>query len=373
VTEPDDKRAAATPHRFLRRLHRVVVDHIAQLSPEEALHFAVTHQLFSLADRAELSEALRGPLEAHRQGVLAQSLLRIWQFQDAVDALEPAEIPVCALKGIALLDSLYRHHPGQRAMTDIDLLVPSRRVDEAARRLCRRLQLRETSMSRRLRHHSHHRLLVGPRLKLELHTRLWLQYGRGADWGTLRPRPATIHDRQAFCLDEPTLFCHLITHLVSHGPLVSLKWVEDLARLGDRYQGTGALERARELGAMEPVVAGVRLLRGVLGPDYAPAFDARLGGLPGLRVWLNERLVWSYLAGGTALAAGPGTSKLRRNLTALLLAPGCAEAARLAGSKAVELLARARDASYWREAGRPVAPADVESRGDDDTDGDGGR
>lgn len=373
MSEPDDKRAAATPHRFLRRLHRVVLDHIAQLSPEAALDFAVTHQLFSLADRAELSEALRGSLETRRQGVLAQSLLRIWQFQDAVDALEPAEIPVCALKGIALLDSLYRHHPGQRAMTDIDLLVPSGRADEAARRLCRRLQLRETSMSRRLRRRSHHRLLVGSRLKLEVHTRLWLQYGRSADWGALRPRPARIHNRRAFCLDDPTLFCHLVTHLVSHGPLVSLKWVEDLARLGDRYQGAGALGRARELGALEPVVAGVRLLRGVLGPDYAPAFHARLGGLPGLRVWLNEHLVWSYLAGGRAFAAGQGTSKLRRNLTALLLAPGCVEAARLAGSKAVELLARARDASYWREAGRPVTTADDERRDDDDTGGGPGR
>lgn len=68
-------------------------------------------------------------VQAHR-ACLAGNLLREHATRPLLRALVERDIPVLALKGTALLRTMYRD-PGQRPMIDVDLLVPAHRFAEA--------------------------------------------------------------------------------------------------------------------------------------------------------------------------------------------------------------------------------------------------
>jgi hypothetical protein len=65
-----------------------------------------------------------------REAVAVFNDLRVLQFQQLAGALAAARVPVMPIKGI-LLHRLVYEHPGARLMTDIDVLVPRERFDEA--------------------------------------------------------------------------------------------------------------------------------------------------------------------------------------------------------------------------------------------------
>lgn len=264
-----------------------------------------------------LPPALRARLVGRLRDNAAQNLYAVARFQAVVDALEG--IPVCPLKGIHLLGTIYREDPECRVLGDLDLLVPRDRVDEAVARLGP-LGLEETPLSHRIREVSPERFLTDGRLPVELHTRLGVKHGARSAWEDLRPRPGRVHGRQAFTLDRETTLVHLVAHLVKHRPFSRLGWVEDVLRWIRRgVDAGGALARARELGALRSFVAGVGILRRALGPAGLPAVSGDALRPPGhLAVRLHERLVWGDLL-RDPWSAGPGRP-LGRTLSVLLLA-----------------------------------------------------
>lgn len=260
---------------------------------------------------------MREPLLVRLRQNAAHTLYAAARFREVVDALDG--IPVCPLKGIHLLDRVYREDPECRVLGDLDLLLPRERIEEAVARL-RRLGLEETPLSQRIREVSPERVLTDGRLPVELHTRLGVKHGPRSAWEDLRPRPARVHDRQVFTLDRETTLVHLVSHLVKHRPFSRLGWVEDVLRWVRRgVDGRGALARARELGALRSFVAGVGILHHALGPLGLPGAGGEGGrSLDRLAVRLHERLLWRDLL-RDPWSAGPGTP-LGRTLSVFLLA-----------------------------------------------------
>jgi len=314
-------RPGETPRQ---RLHLEILSHLTDLSPREAGIWLDRQGPPSGARSREhgLSPPLRRLLQRRRQQILAANLHRIGRFQELVDELARAGIPVCPLKGIHLLGTVYGEDPESRPMADLDLLVRPEDADGAVDRLRAALGLGETSLSRRLAARSHERVLTGSALVVEIHTRLGLRTGRACAWNDLAPAPGRLHEREVHLLDRETTLAHLVVHFVQHGPWSSLRWVEDVLRWSERgFDAERTRDRARRLGCRRSLVAGTRALRNRLGPEVLPGLPDRDRVLGRSTLFLYERL-----AGGPVGASPvPGLAAMkgargRRHLGTVLLA-----------------------------------------------------
>lgn len=321
----------------LERLHRRAAGRAAGMGAEEAAAWIAGHGLLSMAAGEELPAAVRERLRPRVLETAAHNLYAVARFQEVVDAL--SGLPVCPLKGIHLLDTVYREDPQSRPLSDLDLLVPEPRVEEAVSRLAG-LGLRETASSRGIRDVSPERVLTDGRLAVEVHSRLGIKHGRRSTWGEVTPVPGRLHDREVFVLDRETTLVHLVSHLVKHRPFSRLVWVEDVLRwTAGGVDAERAVARAGDLGALRSLVAGVRVLRRALGPLGLAAVPERPPGVAGgLAVRLNERLLWRDLL-ADPWSAGLGTPG-SRTLSALLLSDRGGDALRFSGAKLAELLRR---------------------------------
>lgn len=327
------------------RLVAGALERASGMAAEDAATWLVRHGFLSAAREAGLPPEVADRLTPRLREVAARNLHHVDLFRRIVDSLEG--IPVCPLKGIHLLDTVYRDDPESRPLSDLDLLVPEAEIERAVARL-RSLHLEETRVSRRIRRVSPERVLTDGTAVVELHTRLGMKHGWPSTWGNVAPRPGRVHGREVFVLDPETLLVHLVVHLVKHRPFSRLVWVEDVLRwiewTGERgseggLDGTRAVARARELGAFRSLTAGVRILRRALGPlglPEVPDAPSRPAGRAAVR--LNERLVWRDLL-RDPWAAGRG-SAAGRALSALLLADRTADAGRFLRAKAVEVRRR---------------------------------
>lgn len=313
------------PPPHLEHLYRRAAARADALGPDAGPRWLLDHGLLAAADHPLLTDAARRNL--------ARNLLLIDRFQGAVDALAP--LPVAPLKGLHLLDSVYRSDPQHRVLSDLDLLIRPDDDEDAVKRLTA-LGYRETDHSRRSAAQRHERVLVDGGVTVELHTRLGVQPGHRAAWDELAPVPARLHDRDVHRLDDATTLVHLTAHFVKHVPFSSLRWAEDVVRWAGVLDdgGAAAVTRARRLGALRPLLAGVRVLRRAVGDDLLPAVPA---GTAGWRVRCNERLLWGALRGPDPLACGAMGSPWRRNLTALLLADRPRDAVRFLIGRGREL------------------------------------
>ena len=77
---------------------------------------------------------VRARLEAARRGNIIAHLMRVHALRDALRELDQRGVPTVALKGIALAHMVYAD-PTLRPMQDIDIWVPSDRLDDAAQAL----------------------------------------------------------------------------------------------------------------------------------------------------------------------------------------------------------------------------------------------
>ncbi|HSL82420.1 MAG TPA: nucleotidyltransferase family protein, partial [Thermoanaerobaculia bacterium] len=203
----------------LEALRRRVAARVAGMAKGEAASWIAGHGLLSMAGCEALPAGVRERLREALRRSAAHNLLAVARFQQAADALAAAGVPACPLKGIHLLDTVYRDDPGARPLSDVDLLVPAGAADEAVARLEAALELRETPLSRRLRGVHPERVLAGRAFVLELHTRLGPAHGWASTWEEVSPVPGRVHGREVHVLDRETTLVHLVTHLVRHRPL----------------------------------------------------------------------------------------------------------------------------------------------------------
>lgn len=338
---------SGTP-RHRAELHCRVAARVAGLEDDVAADWIAGHGLLSMAACEALPEGVRERLRESSRHVAAYNLYAIDRFRAISEALsKPAAsgdpIPLCPLKGISLLDSVYRDDPGARPLADLDLLVPAERIDEAVARLRDELGLVERAMSRRLRRIYPERILGSHNLEVELHSRLGYKHGASSAWSDLSPALARVHGRRVHALDRETTLVHLVSHLVKHRPLSRLGWVEDVLRWSERgVDGARATAVAERIGARRSLIAGVRVLRRVVGGDLLP-------GVPdgtdrtGLGIALHERRLWREIADG-ALPDPPtgGTARSRSAslLSAVFLADRPSHALRALAVKSAELVLR---------------------------------
>jgi len=319
------------------RLYARVAERVSTLAETEAADWIVEHRLLSMARWQELSGGVRERLRAQALKTAAYNLYLVSRFQAVVDALEG--VPVCPLKGIHLLGTVYREDPESRVLTDLDLLVPREGMEEAVARL-RALGLEETPVSRRIRDVSPERVLVNALVTVELHSRLAFKHAGRSTWEDVAPGPGRLYEREVFLLDRETTLVHLVVHFVKHRPFSRLGWVEDILRWVeagvDPERATG---RARDLGGLRSFIAGVHMLRRAVGPiGLAPVADRPPGVAGRLAVGLNEWLVWRELL-SDPWRAGPG-GPAGRTLSALLLSDRTRDARRFLQAKFAEFLRR---------------------------------
>jgi hypothetical protein len=320
-----------SPEPIIERLYTLAVEHVNALSTGEAAGWIRYHGLLSLADDDRVPEAVREGVAEDRTRNLAVSVLRVWQFQEVVDAL--GDIPVCALKGVLLLDTVYADNPEDRILWDVDVLVAAEHADEAFERLTALLELTETRESFDCRQRSHHRTLVKKNFSLEVHTRLGIKHGSFSTWSELEPVAMRIHDRDVYALDRETLIVHLIAHFVKHRPFSCLKWVVDILLLAEEpIDWVRVVDRAKALGAHRSLVAGIRMIRRLLGNDALVGTPTSAGITSQVLVLLNERWMWRSLV-ANGLAGVRQTSRFERGVTAVLLSGSLGDALRFARFK----------------------------------------
>lgn len=309
----------------------------AALPPDAGFAWVAGHGLYGLARHPGLDPALRARIGEAARRNLAANLWLIHRFGEVAAALDG--IAVCPLKGLHLLDTIYREHPEDRRLGDLDLLVRSDDVEAALARL-RPLGLVELPRSRRAAAVSPERVVGDGRLLVELHGRLGIKHGPRSGWDDVAPAPAILHGRAVHLLDRETTLVHLVAHWVKHGPFVELRWAEDVLRWAEEgFDAAAAMATARRLGAERTLVAGARALRAAAGGEALPGIPATLPGAAGRAVGWNERRVWR-LDPGDPFAVGERSTPARRNLSALLLADRPADAARFAAAKVRELSTR---------------------------------
>ena len=205
-------------------------------------------RLEQLGDAAE-------PLTAMRAKVRADNLLLIARAEQAAAALEAAEIPALALKGLDLIHRVYRFD--ERPLDDIDLLVPFDRLRDAMAAL-ESIGFRTPAEPARTHYirSSHHLPLDAPGplpVGFELHWDLAQQGRFSVDPDGLleRAHPLSLGQQTMLRCDDHDFVAHLLLHHLSHYFDTRLKWLIDLQRIttSPEFNWERALDRIRAWGA----------------------------------------------------------------------------------------------------------------------------
>jgi hypothetical protein len=297
---------------------------------DPAIAWLADHRLIPLHDHPALAPHLRAHLGLLRRLVLGENLARVELFKEIALILGAASppVPLAPLKGISLLDTVYRGDLGLRHMSDLDLLVPEGRIQEAVALLEAR-GFRETEVSRRVRRIAHHRGLYHPRSLVELHTRLGAAFIPFSTWSELAPRPVLVHGVEAYRLSPAAELVHLLVHFYKHRPFVCLVWLDEILGLAEGLSGDDQRHAipviAARLGCRTPLAVTIDLLRRALGPGFLP--ELRLADLrpSALRVGLHR---WLFLGPPDPLRPMPRRSRLLEEFHSALLVDHPAQAPR---------------------------------------------
>lgn len=153
-------------------------------------------------------------------------------LRTTADALRAVGIPLVPLKGVYLHACVYER-PEERPITDVDVLVPEHRFDDARARL-------ETLGWRWRPVHASEAVATHPAfaLPLDVHRRLFLPgvfaLSTAAVFERAR-RDASTFGVEVWLPDAQDVFAHLVGHFVkSRGDAMEVTHLEDFERLGRR-------------------------------------------------------------------------------------------------------------------------------------------
>ncbi|HKQ96616.1 MAG TPA: nucleotidyltransferase family protein, partial [Candidatus Polarisedimenticolia bacterium] len=181
---------------------------------------------------APLPEPWRSAVAAAHQKTLVDSLAAIGVGREVLTLLAAAGIPVVALKGAAYLATLYTD-PGERALTDVDLLIPPRDTQRAAALLAGAgFEVLETIDSPDVAEHRRFEMArPGPApCRVELHWAVGsgarMRFDQEGLWS--RAQPASIQGAACRTLEPHDALLYHVGHAREHyfGP--TLKWALDL-------------------------------------------------------------------------------------------------------------------------------------------------
>lgn len=209
-------RAAALPQdspEFWDAAQRIAVGH--GLAPLLARH--ASRGLWPKENQKELDRA--------RSYTLAANLVQLDAGNELLGSLENAGIPVAPIKGLALLRAGI-YEPGERPMTDIDLLVRAADIERARDLVLESgWEVVDCSRAARLRHHHWVFLLPGqPAVGLDLHWTPATGERVMPDWDALGVTEGS----------DPSLSVQLFflaANTARHGFTGKLLFLHDLARI----------------------------------------------------------------------------------------------------------------------------------------------
>jgi len=279
-----DSTAANDPLKTLRRL---IASTLGQVSDEDVPRWIDGHSVHALVDVSGRPETVQAQCEAARQATYAQNHWRIGVFQSVVDTLR--DIPVCPIKGILLLDTMYSDDFSKRSVVDIDLVVPGDELVDA-------ISLLEGDGWETVgKTDDYHVRLEGHKTVLELHRQLDYRHSPESRWNQLRLNAGVVHEKQVSLLPDAVHYAYLMAHMVKHTPMVCLKWVVDVVLLADQQTAQELETAARQLGAFRSVLAGLDFLEQLLECALVPGFAGLAGRRERAAVSLNRRLAWGQL------------------------------------------------------------------------------
>jgi hypothetical protein len=250
---------------------------------------------------------------AHRRTAV-DTLAALADFRVFGRLLEAEQVPFVLLKGSAYLFDLY-DDPGQRQLTDIDLLI---RPSDALR-LYRRLQGDGYDTVQWDEEYRKFEVTApGPhRCSFEVHWRLGMsEFTIGQEQVLDRAPEAVLEDVRCRRLDHEDALLYHVAHQADHffGP--SLKWVIDLRLMCERWRpdpGT-LITRANRWHVRTALTLAVRYLD-KLFPGEAPAPLRDSLDLSPLRRWLIRR----YLDSGPLHLMNVGNGRSSRYAARCLL------------------------------------------------------
>ncbi|MEW6774878.1 MAG: nucleotidyltransferase family protein, partial [Bdellovibrionota bacterium] len=170
-------------------------------------------------------------VERAKKFTLASNISQLAALSKARETLQRAEIPSFALKGAALLESgIYQ--PGERAMSDVDVLVQRKKLEEALSVLVANGWREEFPEKRDyfLRHHHNLRLLrkEGSSVVLELHWTPAHGERRMPEWDDVIPGSG---NGESYLFPRSSQLHFLSVNAALHGYTGRLLFLYDLRRL----------------------------------------------------------------------------------------------------------------------------------------------
>ena len=274
--------------RALEALTRLANDELCRIGNDGIIGWLTLHGVHALVDLSDRPAAVQAQCDEARQKIYAQNHWQIGVFQDVVDGL--GSIPLCPIKGILLLDSIYADDLSRRTIVDIDLLIPPGDINTAVERL-KPLgwEMMEADSG------DYHVRLAGHKSVLELHRQLDFRHSPESRWNQLSLIAGVTHDRDVWLLPPEVHFAYLVAHFVKHTPVYRLKWVVDVLLLAGRQKAEELVEAARRLGAFRSVLAGLDFLERLLDRPLVPGFEEHATRRERAAVALNRRLVWGTI------------------------------------------------------------------------------
>lgn len=247
----------------------------------EVLPLVWSHIRSSPERRSRVPDAFASRAERRYLATMLRNAARIDELERVLRALAAESVEVMPVKGPMIAETVYRN-PALRVFDDLDILVPSPRIDAA------RLVLRELGYGTRaipefaeVTHHFHDlqyfRDVAGGELCLELHWDLWSPQRFRSDIDGLwdRSRFATVANVPVRIFTDEDVVLHLAIHRTA-APL-RLRMVCDVAELvrdrGEHLDWDGLVRRAEALGARTALHVILALAADLLG---APVPDAAL-------------------------------------------------------------------------------------------------
>jgi hypothetical protein len=219
---------------------------------------------------------------------LHRNLQLLAETRRALEALAGAGVEVILLKGIHLVDAVYGH-PGQRPMSDVDLMVLPEKAMPALTAL-RRLgydAAEETALrglrrdgEMRLTLHGVHSLVIEAHTTLNRRTRhQWFDVE--SLWE--RSVPYELDGVGARALSWPDTLVYLCAHAVPHA-FSQVIWLRDIAAVAGKVGEEAAWDRvvaaAGASRARRATAAGLHLARLLLGAEVPERVFADLRGRP---------------------------------------------------------------------------------------------
>jgi hypothetical protein len=258
----------------------------------DAAALGLTGQLFTWLQRAPMRvpvpESVVAQLRQQHFKAAARTEMLLAELEKLLVALGDAGVPVIVLKGAALAEPVYRN-VALRPMRDLDLLVPSARID-VADRVLRALgyradeSYRPSAWYRDEMHHLAPYVSLASRAHVEIHHHVappWIGAGIAIAELWDRARPVPIGTAQARALGPEDSLLHTCVHLVGSDRCVGR--LRDLCDLDEQVRHFGVSVQWTELGdravryaVAEPVFIGLWLARVHMETDVPDSFMDRL-------------------------------------------------------------------------------------------------